>query len=42
MVQKDLAGKTLEAIEEVFADIVNCILYDGREVMKADDVSHDW
>ena len=31
MVQKDLAGKTLEAIEEVFADIVNCILfYDNK------------
>ena len=39
MVQKDLAGKTLEAIEEVFADIVNCIMFDGREVMKAGDLS---
>ena len=38
MVQKDLAGKTLEAIEEVFADIVNCILFDGREVIKTDEL----
>lgn len=34
MAEKDISEKTLEAYNDVFADIVNVLLFDGREVIK--------
>ncbi|MBR1758294.1 MAG: Rpn family recombination-promoting nuclease/putative transposase [Lachnospiraceae bacterium] len=34
MGEKDIAEKTLEAFNDVFADIVNGLLFEGREVLK--------
>ena len=39
MGEKDTAVKTLEAYETVFADIVNVLLFDGKCVIKADELS---
>ncbi|MCQ2240328.1 hypothetical protein [Treponema sp.] len=38
MAEKDIAEKTLEAYNDVFADIVNGLLFDGREVVKEDEL----
>ena len=38
MAEKDTAEKILEAYNEVFADIVNVLLFDGREVVKPDEL----
>ena len=35
MRSKDLSEKTLEAYNDVFSDIVNVLLYDGEQVVKA-------
>ena len=32
--EKDIAEKTLESYSDVFADIVNALLFDGREVVR--------
>ena len=34
MKEKDLGGKTLEGIDEVFSDIFNCVAFNGEKVMK--------
>lgn len=38
MAQKDITEKILEAYNDVFADIVNVLLFDGREVLKAEEL----
>ncbi len=38
MAQKDIAGKTLEAYNDVFADIVNGLLFNGEQVIKEDEL----
>ena len=38
MGQQDMAGKTLESLDEVFSDIANVSLFDGREVIKANEL----
>lgn len=38
MAEKDIAEKILEAYNDVFADIVNGLLFEGREVILADDL----
>lgn len=36
--QKDIAEKILESYNDVFSDIVNVLLFDGREVVPADEL----
>lgn len=38
MGQKDIAEKTLEAYNDVFADIVNGLVFKGKRVVKEDDL----
>ena len=38
MAEKDIAEKILEAYNEVFADIVNVLLFQGKEVIKPDEL----
>ncbi|MBR1855409.1 MAG: hypothetical protein IJ794_20080 [Lachnospiraceae bacterium] len=38
MGQKDLSQKHLESYPDVFADIVNALLYEGRQIVKADEL----
>lgn len=38
MAQKDITEKLLEAYNDVFADIVNTLLFHGKEVLKADEL----
>lgn len=38
MAEKDMAEKTLEAYNDVFADIVNVLLFNGKEKIKEDDL----
>ena len=38
MAEKDIAEKILEAYNEVFADIVNVLLFHGKEVIKPDEL----
>ena len=38
MAEKDIAEKILEAYNEVFADIVNVLLFHGKEVVKPDEL----
>ena len=39
MAGKDLAEKTLLSYNDVFADIVNAIIFDGDDVVKEKDLS---
>ena len=41
MGQKDIAEKTLEAYNDVFADIVNGVVFKGKRVVKEDDLSDE-
>lgn len=41
MAQKDIAEKTLEAFPDVFADIVNVLLFSGRQVVKEDELEEE-
>ena len=36
--EKDVSEKLLEDYNDVFADIVNTLLFDGREVVKEDEL----
>ena len=36
--EKDIAEKTLESYNDVFADIVNVLLFDGRQIVKEDEL----
>ena len=38
MAQKDLGGKTLGSLNDVFADIFNVLVFQGREVIKEEDI----
>ena len=38
MTQKDMAEKLLEDYNDVFADIVNVLLFDGKDNIKADEL----
>ena len=38
MAEKDILEKTLESYDDVFADIVNVLLFDGQEEVKPDDL----
>ena len=38
MGEKDIAEKTLEGYNDVFADIVNGLLFNGRQVVDPDDL----
>lgn len=38
MAEKDTTEKILEAYNDVFADIVNGLLFQGEEVLKADEL----
>ena len=39
MAEKDMCEKTLEAYNDVFADILNVLLFDGQSVVTEDDLS---
>ena len=39
MGEKDIAEKTLEAYNDVFCDIVNVLLFDGKELVKEDELT---
>ena len=41
MAEKDIAEKTLEAYNDVFADIVNVLLFSGKLVVKEDDLEEE-
>ena len=36
--EKDIAEKTLEGYNDVFADIANVLLFNGRRLIKQDDL----
>ncbi len=38
MAEKDIAQKTLESYNDVFADIVNVLLFDGKQVIHPDEL----
>lgn len=38
LAEKDITEKVLEAYNDVFADIVNVLLFDGKEVLKAEEL----
>lgn len=39
MGDKDIAEKTLEAYDDVFSDIINVLLFGGRQLIKEDELS---
>ena len=39
MAEKDITEKTLEAFNDVFADVVNGLLFHGRQVVQEDDLT---
>lgn len=41
MVEKDICEKTLESYNDVFADIVNGLLFQGRQVVKEDELESE-
>lgn len=38
LAEKDITEKVLEAFNDVFADIVNVLLFDGKEILKAEEL----
>ena len=38
MSEKDISEKLLEAYDDVFADIVNVLLFNGKQVIKEDEL----
>ena len=38
MAEKDIMEKTLESHEDVFADIVNVLLFSGKKIIRAEDL----
>ena len=38
MAEKDITEKVLEAYNDVFADIVNVLLFNGKEILKAEEL----
>lgn len=41
MAEKDIAEKTLEAYNDVFADIVNVLLFNGRQYVQEDELEEE-
>lgn len=41
MAEKDIAEKTLEAYNDVFADIINVLLFDGEKRVKEDELEDE-
>ena len=41
MAEKDIAEKTLEAYNDVFADIVNVLLFQGKHFVKEDELEEE-
>lgn len=41
MAEKDIAEKTLEAYNDVFADIINVLLFDGEKQVKEDELEDE-
>lgn len=41
MAEKDITQKTLESYNDVFADIVNVLLFNGRDTVKEEDLTPD-
>ncbi len=41
MAEKDIAEKTLEAYNDVFADIINVLLFGGRLLVKEDELAEE-
>ena len=39
MAEKDITEKTLEAFNDVFADVVNGLLFHGRQVVQENDLT---
>ena len=39
MAEKDITEKTLESHEDVFADIINALLFHGRKIIQAEDLT---
>ncbi|MCR5295524.1 MAG: transposase, partial [Lachnospiraceae bacterium] len=37
--EKDIAEKTLQSYEDVFADILNGLLFDGEQAVRPEDLS---
>ena len=46
MAEKDILEKTLESYNDVFADIANALLFEGKPVVKEDELespsTHSW
>ena len=40
MAEKDASEKILESYNDVFSDIVNVLLFNGKQVLGADSRSH--
>ena len=38
MAEKDIAEKTLESYSDVFADIINVLLFQGNHILKAEEL----
>ena len=38
LAEKDIVEKTLEAYNEVFADIVNVLLFNGEQIIQPEDL----
>ena len=38
MGEKDITEKTLEAYNDVFADIINVLLFDGKQVVRENEI----
>ena len=38
MAEKDIAEKTLEAYNDVFADIINVLLFDGKQHIREEEL----
>lgn len=41
MAEKDIAEKTLEAYNDVFADIINVLLFNGKQYVKEDELEEE-
>ncbi len=41
MAEKDIGKKTLEELNDVFADIVNVLLFQGKKVVKKCRTTHN-
>ena len=41
MAEKDIAEKTLEAYNDVFADIINVLLFDGKQHIREDELEEE-